>query len=111
MESASNDLGRYSGPATLILTSLSSGSKHGYALTKDIEEFAGVELGPGTLYGALVRLERAGFIEALPGEDRRRPYRITDAGAVALAAHLHSQHRVATVGLDRLKAKLRWDTA
>ena len=37
----------------LLLTSLADGPKHGYALVKDIEQFAGVTLGPGTLYGAL----------------------------------------------------------
>jgi hypothetical protein len=42
-------VGRYAGPATLILSSLADGPKHGYALTKDIEEFAGVRLAPGTL--------------------------------------------------------------
>ncbi len=45
--------GRYAGPATLILASLADGTKHGYALTKDIESFAGVRLAPGTLYEAL----------------------------------------------------------
>ena len=52
--------GRYAGPATLILSSLADGAKHGYALTKDIEEFAGVRLAPGTLYEALSRLEGPG---------------------------------------------------
>ncbi len=46
-------LGRSSGPASLILSSLADGTKHGYALTKDIESFAGVRLAPGTLYEAL----------------------------------------------------------
>ena len=46
-------LGRYAGSATLILSSLAGGEKHGYALTKDIEAFAGVKLAPGTLYEAL----------------------------------------------------------
>ncbi|MDX6526430.1 MAG: hypothetical protein QOI43_1941, partial [Gaiellales bacterium] len=35
-------------PPLLILTSLASGPKHGYALLQDIESFAGVRLGPGT---------------------------------------------------------------
>ena len=68
-------LGRYAGPATLILSSLAEGQKHGYALTKDIERFADVRLAPGTLYEALSRLEGQGLIEALESEDRRRPYR------------------------------------
>jgi DNA-binding PadR family transcriptional regulator len=94
--------GRYAGPATLILSSLADGPKHGYALTKDIEQFAGVRLAPGTLYEALSRLESQGFIEALPSEDRRRPYQLTAAGAQALRTHLADQRKVADVGLRRL---------
>jgi DNA-binding PadR family transcriptional regulator len=94
--------GRYAGPATLILSSLADGPKHGYALTKDVEAFAGVRLAPGTLYEALSRLEGQGLIEALDSEDRRRPYRLTAAGAAALRAHLNDQRRVADVGLRRL---------
>jgi DNA-binding PadR family transcriptional regulator len=105
------DLGRYSGPPTLILTSLASGPKHGYALTKDIEEFAGIELGPGTLYGALVRLEREGLIEGLPGDDRRRPYRLTAKGTRALGVHLQLQRQITEVGLCRLRTKVRWRPA
>jgi DNA-binding PadR family transcriptional regulator len=94
--------GRYAGPATLILSSLADGAKHGYALTKDIDSFAGVRLAPGTLYEALSRLEGQGLIEPLPSEDRRRPYRLTAAGAAALQAHLQAQRQVADVGLRRL---------
>jgi DNA-binding PadR family transcriptional regulator len=94
--------GRYAGPATLILSSLAEGTKHGYALTKDIESFAGVRLAPGTLYEALGRLENQGLIEAVDSDDRRRPYRLTAAGATALRAHLDAQRRVADVGLRRL---------
>ncbi len=88
--------------SVLILTSLADGSKHGYALIQDIKEFAGLQLGPGTLYGALDRLERMGLIEALPAEDRRQPYRITAAGVVALRVHLDSIERVTSVGRLRL---------
>jgi DNA-binding PadR family transcriptional regulator len=94
--------GRSTGPATLILSSLAGDVKHGYALTKDIEAFSGVRLAPGTLYEALGRLERQGLIEALPNEDRRRPYRLTAIGATALHAHLDAQRRVAETGLRRL---------
>jgi DNA-binding PadR family transcriptional regulator len=97
-------LGRYAGPATLILSSLASGPKHGYALVQDIEEFAEVRLQPGTLYGALTRMEQQGLIEALPGDGRRRPYQLSGAGAAALQAHLLSQRKVADVGLRRLSA-------
>jgi DNA-binding PadR family transcriptional regulator len=94
--------GRYAGPATLILSSLADGPKHGYALTKDIETFAGIRLAPGTLYEALSRLEGQKLIEAVPSEDRRRPYRLTGAGAAALRVHLDVQRQTAEVGLRRL---------
>jgi DNA-binding PadR family transcriptional regulator len=97
------ELGRYSGPATLILSSLAGGTKHGYALTKDIEQFADVHLSPGTLYAALGRLVDQGLIEPVEsGDERRRPYRITRAGTEALHAQLSEQRRVAGVGLRRL---------
>jgi DNA-binding PadR family transcriptional regulator len=101
--------GRYAGPATLILSSLADGPKHGYALTKDVEEFAGIRLAPGTLYEAFARLEAQGLIEALESADRRRPYRLTAAGATALRAHLDAQRRVTDTGLRRLRAN--WGTA
>lgn len=94
--------GRYAGPATLILASLADGPKHGYALTKDIESFAGVHLAPGTLYEALARLESQGLIEALESQDRRRPYQLTALGAATLREHLAAQRRVADLGLRRL---------
>src|SRR4051794_2432939 len=97
------------GPATLILASLAEGAKHGWALTKDVEEFAGVRLAPGTLYEALNRLERLGLIEALPSEERRRPYRLTASGASALREHLARERQIADVGLSRLSAK--WGAA
>ena len=92
-------------PVVLVLTSLADGPKHGYALAKDIESFAGAKLGPGTLYGALSRLEERGWIEALPAQDRRRPYRITAAGAECLARHLETAQQVATTGLRRLELR------
>jgi DNA-binding PadR family transcriptional regulator len=98
------ELGRYAGAATLILSSLAEGDKHGYGLTQDVEAFAGVRLAPGTLYEALARLERQGFIEALAPVGRRRPYRLTSAGAAVLGAQLARQRRVADVGLQRLGA-------
>jgi DNA-binding PadR family transcriptional regulator len=94
--------GRYAGPATLILSSLAEGPKHGYALTKDIERFADVRLAPGTLYEALSRLEGQGLIESVQSDDRRRPYRLTAVGAEALRAHLAAQRRITDVGLRRL---------
>jgi DNA-binding PadR family transcriptional regulator len=79
-------LGRYSEPALLVLTSLAAGDRHGYAISDDIEAMTGRRPGPGTLYGALSRLEAAGLVEPLSGDHRRRPYRITGAGLRHLRA-------------------------
>jgi DNA-binding PadR family transcriptional regulator len=95
-------LRRPNDPPVLILTSLASGPKHGHALSKDIEDFAGVILGPGALYGAITRLEERGLIEPLESSDRRRPYRITTAGAAALAGAVADMRRLAEEGATRL---------
>lgn len=84
------------------MTSLADGPKHGHALAKDIEAFAGLALRPGALYGAITRLEERGLIERLPSVDRRRPYRITPAGASALADAVADVRRIAEVGAVRL---------
>ncbi len=89
-------------PPLLILTSLAGGAKHGHALLKDIEAFAGVSLGPGALYGAITRLEQRGLIEPLASDDRRRPYRLTGAGAANLAATVTELDRILDAGRTRL---------
>ncbi|HEY1827882.1 MAG TPA: PadR family transcriptional regulator [Acidimicrobiales bacterium] len=100
---ADKGLGRPNEPPVLILTSLAEGEKHGYALTKDIAAFAGVELGPGTLYGAITRLEERGLIEPAEGDDaRRRPYRITASGRTALADAVRDMRTLADEGARRL---------
>ena len=96
------EFGRFAEPALLILVSLADGSKHGYAITEDIASFAGVRFGPGSLYGAIARLESRGLIEALDAEDRRNPYRLTGVGEKALRARLASILVVAKLGQKRL---------
>jgi DNA-binding PadR family transcriptional regulator len=93
---------RHSDPTLLVLASLADGPKHGYAITRDVLAMSDVRLGPGTLYGALARLERRGMIEPLASEDRRRPYRLTASGAQELREQLHALERVTRVGLARL---------
>ena len=95
-------LGRFSEPALYILISLADGPKHGYAMTQDIEAVAGHKLGPGTLYGAIARLESRKWIEPLPADDRRRPYRLTAAGQRVLRHRLEALRAVARVGRARL---------
>jgi DNA-binding PadR family transcriptional regulator len=100
-----DDLGRWADPSMLVLTSLAEGPKHGYAITQDVAAQVGVQLGPGTLYGAIGRLEERGFIEPLPAEQRRRPYRITAAGAAELAGAAARMRDVASLGLTRLATR------
>ena len=95
-------LGRFAEPAVLVLVSLAEGPKHGYSITADIDQVSGIRLGPGTLYGAIARLEERGLIEPLPTENRRRPYRLTAAGSAALRAHLVTLERVTAAGSRRL---------
>jgi DNA-binding PadR family transcriptional regulator len=95
-------LGRTQDPTILVLTSLTGGPKHGYSLIQDIEAMSGVTMGPGTLYGVLARLEEEGLVEALPTEDRRRPYRLTSLGAATLRERLETISNVARIGLARL---------
>lgn len=97
-----HDDSRLGGPPLLILTSLASGPKHGHSLSKDIEGFAGVRLGPGTLYGALSRLDERGLIEALGSDERRRPYQLTAAGRAALEASLDELRCIVDAGSSRL---------
>ena len=96
------DFGRFSEPAVLVLISLADAPKHGYAMTEDIASIAEVRLGPGTLYGAIARLESRGLIEAIDSEDRRNPYRITALGERALRLRLASLEAVARAGRRRL---------
>jgi DNA-binding PadR family transcriptional regulator len=101
------EFGRFAEPSLYILLSLSDGPKHGYAIMTDVEQISGVPLGPGTLYGALARLEQRGLIEALEPEDRRRPYRLTGLGATTLRTQLDGLAVFAKAGLERLRGSTR----
>jgi DNA-binding PadR family transcriptional regulator len=92
-----------SDPSLLVLASLANGDKHGYAMMADIQAFAGVELGPGTLYGAITRLEERGFIRPVQPGERRQPYRITAAGKRFLEEELSGLDVIVRTGLRRLR--------
>lgn len=97
-----DDFGRFAEPALLTLISLAGGPKHGYAITEDIADLTGMRFGPGTLYGAIARLEARGFIRRLEAEDRRNPYQLTALGQRALRTRLASLEAVARAGRRRL---------
>ena len=89
-------------PTLLVLVSLAGGTKHGHAILLDVASFSGVRMGPGTLYGAIARLEEDGLIEALPIEGRRRPYRLSSSGRDLLQDRLASLGGTVRTGLARV---------
>ena len=94
-------------PAVLhILLALSTGERHGYGIMKQVEEDSRgkVKMGPGTLYGSMGRMMKAGLIREsdkrpdpeMAGE-RRIYYQLTGAGGAALAAELKRYRGVLAV--------------
>lgn len=94
--------GHFSDPQLLVLASLAEGPKHGHGMLDDIQQMSGSRLGPGTLYGAIARLEQQGWIEPLPVEERRKPYRLTEAGRQAFVAKMRTLQRIVSIGATRL---------
>ncbi len=90
-------------PTLLVLASVADSDKHGYAMMEDIERFAGVRLGPGTLYGAITRLEERGWIRPVAAEDRRQPYTITALGRRYLKDQVSNLEAVVKTARRRLK--------
>src|ERR1700685_4679265 len=97
-------LDRWADPPLLVLASLAAEPKHGYAITQDVADTMVVRLSAGTVYAVISRLESRGLIEPLESEDRRRPYRLTAAGAHALAVQSERVGHVAFVARERLHA-------
>jgi DNA-binding PadR family transcriptional regulator len=78
-----------------ILLALADGQKHGYAIMQEVEARTGgaMRMGPGTLYGSIQRMlkddlitEAEARIEPVPGQERRRYYRLTSFGERVLQA-------------------------
>lgn len=88
----------------LVLISLAAGPKHGHAILLDVQRFAGQRLGPGTLYGAIERLEQDALIEPMPADDRRTPYRLTRAGADYLAERVSQLQHLTQVAQSRVRS-------
>ena len=99
-----SDRRRGADPSLLLLISLAGGPKHGHAMLLDIEAFSGQRLGPGTLYGAIERLEQDALIEALPTDDRRTPYRLTSSGSAYLARRIDGLQQLAGIARSRISA-------
>jgi len=93
---------KFSEPTLFILISLAEENRHGYAIMEDIEKNYDVKLGPGTLYGAISRLEKAGYIEVLESQDRKKPYKLTEEGQIYLTEQIKEIQKVTSLGLKRL---------
>ena len=106
MHDTSDGLDRFAEPWLLVLTSLADGPKHGYAIMADVAGFSGVRMEPGTLYGALSRLERRGWVRPLATNERRRPYEITAAGQEILAEQVTTMQQIVRVA--RLRTAMAW---
>ena len=91
----------------LILKTLTRGPCHGYAVARFIEETSGetVLVEDGSLYPALYRLERRGWVEAEWGMSelgrRAKLYRLTDRGRDQLAAEVATWRRF-TAGISKV---------
>jgi DNA-binding PadR family transcriptional regulator len=106
-------------PTFFILLSLVPGSKHGYAILKDVEELSHgkVKLSTGTLYEALARLLDQGLIERIEpdkAEDEndqdgtihrgktRRSYCLTKTGHRLIEAELQRMHSLIAIAQQQL---------
>ena len=92
-------------PGTLVLVSLLDGPRHGYGISDDIEATTGDRPGPGTLYGAISRLQREGLIASVPAEGRRKPYALTEAGLREVRRLVDAMEAVTTTARSRLAAR------
>lgn len=89
--------------ALLVLMSLAEGPKHGYAIQQDVLVNTGVHLGPGSLYGAIARLETDGLISPGQTSGRRKPYRLTTVGAEELKEKVRGLRALVEVAETRLE--------
>ncbi len=92
---AMKGLGHFSEPGFCVLVVLLEGPRHGYAIGAGIQELTGRAPGPGSLYGAISRLERLGLVAVLPGDGRRKPYELTVEGAAEVRRQIEELDRLA----------------
>lgn len=97
-------------PVLLVLLSLAEQPRHGYSILKDVERMSGgrVVLSTGTLYGALQRLLRQGWIERFEEDDAsrdRRAYRLTSRGRRNLQLEVDRMRHLAKLAGLRLAGR------
>jgi len=83
-----------------ILLCLARGANHGYGIMQMTEALSGgeVTIGSGTMYGATGNMMKKGWIEEIlsnePGQERRRLYRLTEAGRETLRTEIKRLQRM-----------------
>ncbi|MBD3162046.1 MAG: PadR family transcriptional regulator [Candidatus Eisenbacteria bacterium] len=101
-------------PAVLhVLLALATGERHGYGIMKQVraDSQGRVTMGPGTLYGSIGRMMKAGLIRESTkkrdpemDDERRVYYKITGRGLRALEAELERYRGVLAVARRRRPA-------
>lgn len=97
-------------PVVLVLLSLAEQPRHGYSILKDVERMSNgrVVLSTGTLYGALQRLLRQGWIERFEEDEAsrdRRAYRLTSRGRKNLGMEVDRIRHLTKLAALRLAGK------
>ena len=69
---------------------------HGYNITQKVREMTEgqVEIGPGTMYGTLGKMEKDGLIEFVREEEKRKLYKITSTGLEVLQLEIERIKRL-----------------
>jgi DNA-binding PadR family transcriptional regulator len=92
-----------------ILLALADGPLHGYAIMQAVEVSSGADMGPGTVYGSLQRMEEAGLVKEVAATDeRRRVFALQPAGRRALVVEAERLAKLAS--LVRAKRLVRGET-
>lgn len=94
--------------ATYCILAALATPQHGYGIMRCVVEASGgfVQIGPGTLYGALAKLQGLGLIEragedrqaAGPHEERRKTYALTPLGRDVVRLESERLERMARIG-------------
>jgi DNA-binding PadR family transcriptional regulator len=97
-------------PVLLVLLSLAEQPRHGYSILKDVEQMSAgrVVLSTGTLYGALQRLLRQGWIERFEEDESsrdRRAYRLTSRGRRNLQLEVDRMRHLSKLASLRIARK------
>ncbi len=97
-------------PVLLVLLSLAEQPRHGYSILKDVERMGQgrVTLSTGTLYGALQRLLKQGWIERFKEDEaarERRAYRLTVQGKRVLQAEVERMRHLTKLASLRAARK------